>query len=170
MPANIPSPVCELMTLAPRQNSETMVAVTSTPSTNAMNEYAEATSCHGRIPSAISSNPAAREITLGTAKFRFRLSSELLRHESKGPSAVNSNSARKIGIVTRLKNGGPTVTFVPWIHSEINGNNVPHRIVKHAARSSRLLNKKLDSRETTASNRFSLFRCSRFFTKKNTHT
>src|SRR3954471_18713444 len=170
MPANIPSPVWELMTRAPRQNSDTMVAVTSTPMTIAMNEYAEATSSQGRMPEAISSKPAVREITLGTAKFLLRLSSELLRHESSGPKAVSNRSPRKIGIVTRLKKGGPTVTLVPVIHSEISGNNVPHRMVKHAASNSRLLNRKLDSRETTASSRFSLFRCSRFLTKKNTQT
>src|SRR5205823_3578531 len=55
-------------------------------------------------------------------------------------------------------------------HSDKRGKRVPHRIVKHAASSSKLLNRKLDSRETTASSLFSLFKCSRFLMKKNRHT
>src|SRR5438270_8551719 len=125
---------------------------------------------HGRIPKAMSTMAAAIEIMAGTAKFRRRLSSEVFRHESNGPSAVSSRSPRKMGMVTRLKNGGPTVTLVPWANSERRGKSVPHRMVKHAARSKRLLNKKLDSRETTASSLFSLFRCLRFLMKKKRQT
>src|SRR5439155_17448293 len=101
------------------------------------------------------------EMIAGTAKFRLKLSSDVFRQESKGPNAVRTKRPRKIGMVTRLKNGGPTVTLVPCTHSDKRGKRVPHRMVKHAASSSRLLNRKLDSRETTASSLFSLFRCSR---------
>src|SRR5438445_456847 len=83
-----------------------------------VNAYASAMSRHGRIPKAMSRMVAAIEIIAGTAKFRRRLSSEVFRHESNGPSAVSSRSPRKMGMVTRLKNGGPTVTLVPWANSE----------------------------------------------------
>src|SRR5882724_4083161 len=170
MPRKMPSPVCESITRAPRQNSEKIVAVTNTPKKIAMNEYASEVSCHGRIPKATSRMAAAAEMTAGTAKFRRKLSSDVFRQESNGPNAVRTKRPRKIGIVTRLKNGGPTVTLVPCTHSDKRGKSVPHRMVKHAASSSRLLKRKLDSRETTASNLFSLLRCSRFLIKKNRHT
>src|SRR6185437_16210372 len=43
------------------------------------------------------------------------------------------------------------------------GNNVPHRMAKQLARRIRLLNKKLDSRDTTLSSFTSLLRYGRFF-------
>src|SRR3982751_5000002 len=113
---------------------------------------------------------STKEMIAGTAKFRLRLSSEVLRHESNGPKAVRNNNPKNIGIVTRLKNGGPTVTLVPCTHSDKSGKSVPHRMVKQAASRSRLLKRKLDSRETRASSRFSLLRCSRFLIKKKRQT
>ncbi len=73
-----------------------------------------------------------------------------------------------IGTFTRLKNGGPTVTFDPVTHSDSTGNSVPHSTAKHATSSTTLLNRKLDSRETSDSSRCSLFRVSRLRTKKYT--
>ena len=32
---------------------------------------------------------------------------------SNGPTAVSNRSSKATGMFTRLKNGGPTVTFVP---------------------------------------------------------
>src|ERR1700757_5159692 len=54
--------------------------------------------------------------------------------------------------------------------SEIFGNQVPHSTVKQSAQKSRLLNMKLDSRETTASSLCSLRRWSLFMKKKKTNT
>src|SRR5664279_1872938 len=73
-----------------------------------------------------------------------------------------------IGTFTRLKNGGPTVTLLPVTHSDSTGNSVPHSTAKQATSSTRLLNRKLDSREISESRRCSLFRVSRLRTKKNT--
>ena len=73
-------------------------------------------------------------------------------------------------MATRLKNGGPTVTLCPWTHSERMGKNVPHRMVKQTTRRSRLLNRKLDSRETSDSSLCSLLRWDRFLTRKKTQT
>src|ERR1700722_5706999 len=100
----------------------------------------------------------------GHLKLREMLSIEVLRQASSGPSAVSNRSSSATGIFTRLKNGGPTVTLVPCTHSERTGKSVPHRTVKQATSSKRLLNKKLDSRETSDSSLCSLRRCDRFLT------
>src|SRR5579864_4363553 len=50
------------------------------------------------------------------------------------------------------------------------GKSVPQRTVKQATSRIRLLNRKLDSRETRDSSRFSLCRCERFLTKAATQT
>src|SRR6266576_4780816 len=121
-------------------------------------------SFHGRIPKATHRIATVRAPTAGHRKLRLRLSSDVLPQASSGPNAVSSSSIRATGILTRLKKGGPTVTFVPCTHSERTGNNVPHRTVKHATTKSRLLNRKLDSREIIDSNLCSLFRCERFAT------
>src|SRR5207248_7429242 len=125
-------------------------------------------SCHGRKPKAISATTVATVSSAGIRKLRLTLSTEVLRQASSGPSAVSNSSNMAIGISTRLKNGAPTVTLVPCTHSESSGKNVPQSTVKQAASSKRLLNRKLDSRETSDSSLCSLF-SSRLRTKKNTH-
>src|SRR5438445_2694506 len=100
--------------------------------------------------------------TAGNVKLRFRLSVDVLRQANSGPKPVSNNSSMAMGILTRLKNGGPTVIFVPWTASESTGKSVPHSTVKHDTSSSKLLNRKLDSRETSDSNLCSLLRCERF--------
>src|SRR5579862_6425453 len=112
--------------------------------------------------------PVTNAPSAGHKKLRFKLSSDVLRHASNGPSAVSSSNSNATGIFTRLKNGGPTVTFVPCTHSESTGKSVPQSTVKHATSRSRLLNRKLDSRETSDSSLCSLRRADLFFTKKKT--
>src|SRR5260370_32439941 len=102
----------------------------------------------------------------GYRKFRLRLSREVLRQASSGPIAVSSRSSNATGIATRLKKGGPTVTLCPWTNSERIGKNVPQSMVKQRVSRRRLLNRKLDSRETSASSLCSLLRCDRFSTRK----
>src|ERR1019366_6005034 len=101
---------------------------------------------------------------------RFRLSTDVLRHARSGPTAVSSIRRSATGTATRLKNGGPTVTLCPCTHSERIGKNVPQRMVKQTTSSSRLLNRKLDSRETSDSSLCSLLRCGRFLIRKKTQT
>src|SRR4051812_28906385 len=114
---------------------------------------------HGVIQrSAIMATPTAAAITIGTVKLRFRLPRDVLRHASSGPTPVRMSSSSPTGIITRLKNGGPTVTFVPCTHSERMGKSVPHSTVKHATKKMTLLKRKLDSREASASRRCSDFR------------
>src|SRR3954470_15443598 len=126
---------------------------------------------HGRAQAvAIINTPAARPATIGTVKLRFRLPRDVLRQANSGPTPVKTSSSNPTGIITRLKNGGPTVTFVPCTHSDRIGNSVPQRTVKHATRKITLLNRKLDSRDTNDSNRCSDCRWLVFFKKKNRHT
>src|SRR5690348_8092514 len=68
---------------------------------------------------------------------------------------VRASSARPSGMFTWLKNGGPTVTLVPWTSSDKMGNNVPHSTEKAIPMNSRLLNRKLASRLTMDSRRAS---------------
>src|SRR5579864_1873531 len=128
-------------------------------------------SCQGRIPKiepqaggvAMRKIPTASAPRAGHKKFRLRLSREVLRHASSGPTAVSNNKSNANGTATLLKNGGPTVILCPCTHSERTGNSVPHSTVKQISRNSQLLNRKLDSREISDSRRCSVFRCSRFF-------
>src|SRR5271165_128140 len=94
----------------------------------------------------------------GHPKFLFKLSLEVLRHASNGPTPVRNNIASPTGIITLLKNGAPTLIREPENHSEKTGNRVPERTAVHATKNSRLLNRKLDSRDTIESNWFSLLR------------
>ena len=56
-----------------------------------------------------------------------------------------------MGMFTLLKKGAPTLMRFPVIHSEKTGKSVPDRIATHDTSSIRLLNRKLDSRETIES-------------------
>src|SRR5208283_1620449 len=107
-------------------------------------------------------------IAVGHTKLRFTRSSDVWRQASSGPTPVSSTRKIPIGTFTRLKNGGPTVTFDPVTASDSTGNSVPHSTAKHDTNSTKLLNRKLDSRETSDSSRCSLFSVSRLRTKKNT--
>src|SRR5215469_7867222 len=95
--------------------------------------------------------PAATPAVVGHWKFRFRLSADVFRHASSGPTPVKNSSNKPSGIFTLLKNGAPTLMRDPVNHSENTGNNVPDSTATHATSSTRLLNKKLDSRDTRES-------------------
>ena len=87
----------------------------------------------------------------GTRKFFRRLAREVLRQAKSGPTPVRNSKSRPMGMLTLLKKGAPTLILTPWTASEITGNNVPQSTAKQAASNSRLLNRKLDSRETSES-------------------
>src|SRR5579864_6895682 len=95
--------------------------------------------------------PERTPMITGQAKLRRSESNEVLRHASSGPTPVSSNRNSAIGTFTLLKKGGPTLILLPTTHSESTGKSVPQRTAKQAARSTRLLNKKLDSRDTRES-------------------
>src|SRR5271170_3385271 len=92
----------------------------------------------------------------GKPKFFFRLSTEVLRQASSGPTPVRNKRNIAMGIFTRLKNGGATLIFDPRTASESTGKSVPARTATQATRRIRLLNRKLDSRESIESNWLSL--------------
>src|SRR5271170_309871 len=94
----------------------------------------------------------------GQAKFRFRLSTEVLRHARRGPTPVRNSRSSPIGIFTLLKKGAPTLILEPESASDKTGKSVPERTATHETSRIKLLNKKLDSRETRASSWFSLFK------------
>src|SRR5476651_313416 len=127
-------------------------------------------STQGFMPITASTTATVTAISAGIMKFLRRLSVEVLRQASSGPTAVSSNRKSAIGMLTLLKNGGPTVTLCPVTHSLSTGNNVPQSTANAATSSSTLLNRKLDSRETSDSSLCSLSRCARLRTKKNRHT
>src|ERR1700737_5122418 len=83
----------------------------------------------------------------GQPKFLRRLSMEVLRQARSGPTPVRKSRNMAIGILTRLKNGGPTLIFVPRIASDSTGKSVPERTATQATRRIRLLKRKLDPRE-----------------------
>src|SRR3954462_3254038 len=122
-------------------------------------------STQGRTPKTIIRTPTSKAPRAGQVKLRLMLSMEVLRQARSGPRAVSRSSKRTTGIATLLKNGGPTVTFVPCTHSERMGKSVPQRTVKQNNTKSRLLKRKLDSREAMDSSLCSLRRCDLFLKK-----
>src|SRR5216683_1488640 len=109
--------------------------------------------------------PAANKATTntqaanpGARKFRRRLSVEVLRHANSGPTPVRKSRNSPIGIISRLNQAESRLIFSPDTYSEMIGNRVPHRTAKQLASRIRLLNRKLDSRETTLSSCASLFK------------
>src|SRR5271163_1900847 len=95
--------------------------------------------------------PASSPPAKGHAKLRFSASKEVLRQASSGPTPVSSNRKSAIGTFTLLKKGAPTLILLPCTHSDRTGKSVPHSTAKHAASRIKLLNRKLDSRETSES-------------------
>src|ERR1700739_1608155 len=101
--------------------------------------------------------PQSRPTITGQPKLRFRLSPEVLRQASNGPTPVRNRIARPTGIMILLKNGAPTLMREPESPSEMTGKRVPERTAMHATRKSKLLKRKLDSRETMEASVSSLF-------------
>src|SRR5215470_8598206 len=95
--------------------------------------------------------PPNNPSTPGHLKLRRKLTVEVLRQASNGPTPVKNNSSKPRGMFTLLKNGAPTLMREPVNHSENTGNSVPESTATQATSSTRLLNRKLDSRETSES-------------------
>src|SRR5260221_13446368 len=103
------------------------------------------------MPTAKSATPSTRDRIEGHRKLRRRLSVEFRRQAKSGPTPVRNSRNSPIGTLTLLKNGAPTLIFSPVTASLITGNSVPHSTAKQEASRIRLLNRKLDSRDTTDS-------------------
>src|SRR6476660_7027795 len=122
-----------------------MVAATKVHSVKQINAN------NSRTPKMNPTRPPSNPTMVGARKLRFRLSVEVLRHASNGPTPVKNISSRPRGMLTLLKKGAPTLIRDPVNHSENTGNNVPESTAIQATSSTKLLNKKLDSRETRES-------------------
>src|SRR5262249_49663844 len=114
---------------------------------------------HSRMLRTINATATSKESADGMVKLRFTLANDVLPQASNGPTAVRNIRTNPIGIVTLLKNGGPTLILYPRTQSERIGKSVPDSMANVTASSTRLLNKKLDSRETTDPRLFSAARC-----------
>src|SRR5215469_3196538 len=96
------------------------------PATNAAREY-ETIADRLRMPAARSIASVAIPANVGNANWRFKLATEARRQAIKGPMPVSSNNNKPSGILTALKNGGPTVILEPRTASDRIGNSVPQR-------------------------------------------
>src|SRR5262245_17605723 len=111
------------------------------------------------MPDASVSPSTTTPVTTGQVNWRLRFAVEALRQAMSGPTPVRASSSNPIGTLTLLKNGGPTVIFVPRTASDRMGNSVPHKTEKATPTKSRLLNRNAasrltkDSRFTSASSR-----------------
>src|SRR5690242_18978308 len=103
------------------------------------------------MPAARSEPISTSEMMPGHWKLRRRLSTEVRRHENSGPTPVRNSRNSPIGTISRLYQSASREILSPVAHSEMTGNRVPQRTAKQLASRMRLLNRKLDSRETTDS-------------------
>src|SRR3972149_4762675 len=87
----------------------------------------------------------------GKRKLRLRLASDAFRQARSGQRPITRSRASPMGTLTWLKKGAPTLMFTPRTASEIMGKIVPRKPEKAAPTRIRLLNRKLDSRETSES-------------------
>ena len=85
-------------------------------------------SFQGRIPTTISTAPTAIALNAGHRKLRLRLSMEVLRHASNGPTAVRS-SARVIEII-----GIFMVVPLPWPYGTPAGAIGNVSVTRHKVR------------------------------------
>src|SRR5260370_35588267 len=110
------------------------------------------------MPAAINAITSAQAARPGQRKFRRKLSVDVRRHAKRGPTPVRNSRNNPIGIINRLNQAGTRLIFSPDAYSVMMGNVVPHSTEKQLARRIRLLNRKLDTSETTLSSSASLFR------------
>src|ERR1035438_1728580 len=110
------------------------------------------------MPSANNKPETAMPTTPGMVKLRRKLSIEVLRQAKRGPTPVRNSRNSPIGIIRRSNQGLSRLIFSLVKASEITGKSVPQRTAKQLDNSTRLLNRKLDSRETTLSSSDSLLR------------
>src|SRR5256885_13680136 len=129
-----------------------MVVVTKTHRIKHTNEK------NSRTPAANTITPASSPAISGQPKFRFKLSADVLRQASSGPTPVRKSKSRPMGMLTLLKKGAPTLIFEPETVSENTGKSVPESTATQDTNRIKLLNRKLDSRETIESRWFSLFK------------
>src|ERR1039458_1254761 len=105
------------------------------------------------IPAAIRAPTSTTEAMPGYMKLRRRLSVEVRRQANSGPTPVRKRRNSPMGTIRRLYQSASSEILSPEMASLMTGNRVPQSTAKQLASRIRLLNRKLDSRETTLSSR-----------------
>src|SRR2546429_8696562 len=100
------------------------------------------------MPKPSSAIAKASDSRPGHMKLRRRLSIEVRRQENNGPTPVRNSRNSPMGTIRRLNQVASRLICSPLKYSVILGNNVPHSTAKQLASRTKLLNRKLDSRET----------------------
>ena len=118
--------------------------------------------CQGRTPTTIRTTAECDGRDGGIMKLRRMRPQRSRAPGQQRAEAGQEQQERPIGIFTLVEERRADGDLIPCTHSESTGNSVPHSTVKQAASSIRLLNRKLDSRETSDSSLCSDFRWSRF--------
>src|SRR5882762_11303960 len=98
--ASSEAPDLERITRAPRKNSMPIVPVTKTQRVRHTSEK------NSRTPSAKTTTPAIKATTTGQPKLRLRLSVEVFRQASSGPTPVRNRSRseeRRVGKECRYR-------------------------------------------------------------------
>ena len=109
------------------------------------------TSARGLEPASVktSSTPAATSpASTGLTSSRFAAPRLTRRQANRGPIPVNRTTRIASGVVYRLNHGAASEAFWPVNSSEISGKNVPQKITAARPTSSRLLTRKIASRES----------------------
>ena len=99
------------------------------------------------MPAIMSPATTAAAISSGDTKLRSRFRRVAFRQAMTGPIPVSASSTSPIGMLTRLKNAGPTATLVPATPSEISGKSVPQSTANADPSRIRLFIRNADSRE-----------------------
>ena len=129
-------------TRAPRTNSWVIVAATNAQSAKQMPDD------QTRTPRPTKTAVTAAMNTTGQRNESRRLARVERRHASSGATPVRSSRTRPIGVIQRLKNGGPTVSRFPVSASLSVGNIVPNSTSIAAMSRIQLLATNAASRET----------------------
>ena len=107
---------------------------------------------------------ATTATAIGTRTSRQSAPALTRRQASNGPIPVKSTRTIPSGAVYWSNQGVPSDDFSPVTASEISGKNVPQKTTTTSPTRSRLLTRKMDSREASDSIRRSLRRSSRRLT------
>ena len=78
---------------------------------------------------------------------------EAVPHGSAGPTPIRKRSATKIGTVTALNHGAPTLIVSPLVAATKSGSRVPNSTAKVRPRKRTLLSRNADSRLTVPDGR-----------------
>ncbi len=132
---------------APRTTSSTMIAPTKTASPSVPSGP------QARSPSASAAAVTTTARTRGSVKRSRIVAHDAVPQGSAGPTPIRKRSATKIGTVTVLNHGAPTLIVSPLVAATSSGSSVPNSTAKVRPRNRTLLSRKADSRLTVPDGR-----------------